>query len=159
MKLSSMREQTSLEYQKAGKVEDNRLLSFYNIEQILYKAAEQAKELKDKRAQSNALGHLGRYLYERSEQLPNNEKLTKNKLLQDSYNRTKKAILLAEEIDEKGQNFTKVKYTKDLVYQWEWQLGRVLRKQGRLNKNPKKCSRLLLLMKLLLIILSLCVTI
>lgn len=141
IKLSSMREQTSLIYQKAGKVEDNRLLSSYNIEQILYKAAEQAKELKDKRAQSNALGYLGRYLYERSEQLPNNEKLTKNKLLQDSYNRTKKAILLTEEIDEKGQNFTKVKYTKDLVYQWEWQLGRVLRKQGRLNKNPKKMQQ------------------
>ncbi|MDJ0616526.1 MAG: CHAT domain-containing protein [Calothrix sp. MO_192.B10] len=141
MKLSNMREKTSLVYHKVGKLEDNRLLSFYNIEQILYKAAEQAKKLKDKRAQSNALGYLGRYLYEISEQLPNNEKLTKNKLLQDSYNRTKQAILLAEEIDEKGQNFTKVKYTKDLVYQWEWQLGRVLRKQGRLNKNPQKMQQ------------------
>ncbi|MBR8829084.1 MAG: CHAT domain-containing protein [Gomphosphaeria aponina SAG 52.96 = DSM 107014] len=74
--------------------------------QILAKAVEQAKALKDQRAESYALGTLGK-VYEENQQLTEAQQLTEQ------------ALQIAQ-----GINAT------DITYQWQWQLGRILKAQG-----------------------------
>jgi CHAT domain-containing protein len=74
--------------------------------QLLATAIQQAKELQDPIAESQALGHLGE-LYEQKGQL------------QDAQQVTQQALLLAQ-----SHNATTI------TYQWQWQLGRLLKAQA-----------------------------
>ncbi|PSB42233.1 hypothetical protein C7B80_28130 [Cyanosarcina cf. burmensis CCALA 770] len=76
------------------------------IAQILADAIQQARSLQDRRAESYALGQLGG-LYEMNEQWS------------AAQNLTQQALLLAEAVQ-----------APEIRYQWEWQLGRLLEKQG-----------------------------
>jgi CHAT domain-containing protein/predicted negative regulator of RcsB-dependent stress response len=75
--------------------------------QLLANAAQQAKEMGDPRAESYAIGYLGE-LYEQSQQLPEAQELTE------------KALILAQTHNN-----------PDIAYRWQWQLGRVLKSQGK----------------------------
>lgn len=80
--------------------------SSQEIGQILATAVQQARSLKDPRAESYALGQLGG-LYELTQQWSAAQDLTQQ------------ALLVAEEIQ-----------SPDIRYRWEWQLGRLGEKQG-----------------------------
>ncbi|MUG95313.1 CHAT domain-containing protein [Scytonema sp. UIC 10036] len=79
------------------------------IAQILVTAVEQARSLKDTRAEAYALGTLGG-LYEQTQQWSNAQTLTQQ------------AVVLAEGIS-----------AQDIGYRWQWQLGRIL----KARKNEK----------------------
>ncbi|MEH2422187.1 MAG: CHAT domain-containing protein [Nostoc sp.] len=81
-------------------------LSNLDIAQLLSPAVQQAKNLKDPRAESYALGFLGG-LYEN------------NKQLSDALALTEKALFIAQSIN-----------ASDIIYQWQWQQGRLLKQQG-----------------------------
>ncbi|HEY9607539.1 MAG TPA: CHAT domain-containing protein [Allocoleopsis sp.] len=80
------------------------------LAQLLVKAIEQARTLNDTRAQSYALGELGK-LYESTQQWI------------DARNLTQEALSLAQAIN-----------ADDITYRWQWQLGRILKQQG--NGEP-----------------------
>lgn len=80
--------------------------SWLDIAQLLAKAVEQAQSLEDKRAESYAKGTLG-WLYEQTGQST------------DAKNLTEKALFIAQSIE-----------ASDIRYQWEWQLGRLLKTKG-----------------------------
>ena len=86
--------------------------SQYNreIENRLQTTIEQAIALKDVRAESSAWGTLGHY-YEGQQQWSQAQAITE------------KALSLAEAID-----------AKDIGYQWQWQLGRLLKTQNQAEK-------------------------
>ncbi|MFB2834760.1 CHAT domain-containing protein [Floridanema evergladense] len=73
---------------------------------LLAKAIQEAKDLQDSQAESYALGNLGR-LYELTEQF------------KDSTNLTQQALSLAQAVN-----------ASEITYRWQWQLGRLLKKQG-----------------------------
>lgn len=73
--------------------------------QVLATAVQQAQSLQDKRAESYAIGTLGE-LYEKTAQFS------------DAQNLSTKALLIAQSID-----------ASDITYQWQWQLGRLLKQQ------------------------------
>jgi CHAT domain-containing protein/tetratricopeptide (TPR) repeat protein len=75
--------------------------SWLDIAQLLSTAVEQARSLKDSRAESHALGALGG-VYEQTEQFS------------IAQNLTQEALLMAQAIA-----------APDLAYQWQWQLGRL----------------------------------
>ncbi len=75
--------------------------------QLLAKAAQQAQAMGDPRAESYAIGYLGE-LYEQSQQLPEAQDLTE------------KALMLAQTHN-----------AADIAYRWQWQLGRILKAQGK----------------------------
>ncbi len=77
------------------------------IAQQLSTAAQQAKVIKDLRAESYALGELGT-LYEQ------------NKQLSEAQTITEEALLRAQSIN-----------APDIAYRWQWQLGRLLNAQGK----------------------------
>lgn len=77
-----------------------------NSAKILAKAAQQAKTLGDDRAQSYALGYLGR-IDEKTQQLKSAKTLTEE------------ALILAETSN-----------APDIAYRWQWQLGRLLKKEN-----------------------------
>ncbi len=79
------------------------------IAQLLAQTVQQAKTLKDQRAESLALGNLGK-LYEQTEQWSEAQKLTEQ------------ALVLTQSIN-----------AGDLAYQWEWQLARVLTNKGEIE--------------------------
>lgn len=79
--------------------------SWLEIAQSLSKAVEQAKTLQDQRTESYALGVLGS-LYEKNQQWQNAQDLTQD------------ALLIAQRIG-----------ASDIAYQWQWQLGRLLKTQ------------------------------
>jgi CHAT domain-containing protein/murein DD-endopeptidase MepM/ murein hydrolase activator NlpD len=81
--------------------------SWTDISQVLAKAVQQAKSLKDSRAEAYALGHLGG-LYEQTQQLGNAQDLTEQ------------ALLIAQGIN-----------ASDIAYRWQWQLGRLLKATGK----------------------------
>jgi CHAT domain-containing protein/tetratricopeptide (TPR) repeat protein len=80
--------------------------SWLNIAQQLSTAIEQAQSLQDRRAESYAMGSLGE-LYEKTSQFSDAQELTE------------KALFIAQSIN-----------ASDITYQWEWQLGRILKKKG-----------------------------
>ncbi len=86
--------------------QENTNLNLKNVARLLKIAVDEAKGLKDPRAESYALGNLAR-LYE----------YTKQWEIARKY--TELALKLAQAID-----------ASDITYQWEWQLGRVLFAQG-----------------------------
>lgn len=73
---------------------------------ILAQAIQQAKTLKDPRAESYALGQLG-YLYEQTQQLSDAQKLTKD------------ALIIAQGIN-----------ASDIIARWQGQLGKIFKEQG-----------------------------
>jgi CHAT domain-containing protein len=77
--------------------------------QLLATAIQQAKSINDQKAQSYALGYLGR-LYEQNQQLLNAQKLTEQ------------ALQIAQSIN-----------APDVAYQWQWQLGRIFKAQGKIK--------------------------
>jgi CHAT domain-containing protein len=87
------------------------------IAKHLTQAIAQAQSIQDKRAESYALGTLGK-LYERQASQLQDAKLAQRQL---NYAKqlSEKALLIADSID-----------AADIRYQWEWQLGRILRQLG-----------------------------
>ncbi|BBD67883.1 hypothetical protein NIES4072_48150 [Nostoc commune NIES-4072] len=80
--------------------------SWLNIAQQFSTAIEQAQNLQDRRAESYATGSLGE-LYEKTGQFSDAQELTE------------KALFTAQSIN-----------ASDIAYQWQWQLGRILKKKG-----------------------------
>jgi len=80
--------------------------SWQEIAQILAISVQQAQSLQDRRAESYALGQLGG-LYELTHQWS------------EARNLTQKALFQIETVQ-----------APDIRYRWEWQLGRLLEKQG-----------------------------
>jgi len=80
--------------------------SWLNIAQQLSTAIKQAQNLQDRRAESYAMGSLGE-LYEKTGQFSDAQELTE------------KALFIAQSIN-----------ASDIAYQWQWQLGRILKKKG-----------------------------
>ena len=74
--------------------------------QILAKAIGEAQNLEDKRAESYALGTLGE-LYEQTQQF------------YEAKNLSQKALFIAQNTN-----------ALDIAYQWQWQMGRLLKQQG-----------------------------
>jgi CHAT domain-containing protein len=83
--------------------------SWQEIAQILAAAVQQAQSLQDPRAESYALGQLGG-LYELTEQWS------------EAQNLTQQALFQVETLQ-----------APDIRYRWEWQLGRLLEKQGNIK--------------------------
>jgi len=79
------------------------------IAQLLAKAIQQARQIQDAKAESYAIGQLGK-LYEQKQQLAEAQKLTQQ------------ALSLVQGIN-----------AGDIAYLWEWQLGRILEKQGNIK--------------------------
>ncbi|HEY9852724.1 MAG TPA: CHAT domain-containing protein [Leptolyngbyaceae cyanobacterium] len=80
-----------------------------DIAKMLANSVQEAKTLADKRAESFALGNLAE-LYERNQQFSDGEELTKQ------------ALILAQSLN-----------APDIAYRWQWQLGRLLKAQGKLE--------------------------
>ena len=89
--------------------QDNNWENNYSAK-LLGLAVREAQTIEDSRAESYALGYLGE-LYEKSQQLSDARKLTE------------KALILAQT--------TKA---NDIAYRWQWQLGRLLKKQNRIDE-------------------------
>lgn len=79
------------------------------LAQLLAKGAQYAKQIGDQRAESYALGYMGE-LYERSQQQT------------EAKNLTDQALLLAQ-----------LSNAPDISYRWQWQVGRILKAQGKLE--------------------------
>ncbi|MBW4547991.1 MAG: CHAT domain-containing protein [Symplocastrum torsivum CPER-KK1] len=104
---------TKLGIGKKLEVEQSSLTRQYpasSIAQILATAVQQARSLKDRVAESYAIGQLGG-LYELTEQLS------------AAYDLTQQALLLAEEMQ-----------APEIRYRWEWQMGHLWEKQGDIKK-------------------------
>lgn len=83
----------------------------YNTQaaQALATAVEQAKSLSDRPAEAYALGYLGG-MYEQTQQWSEAQKLTEQ------------ALLIAQAVN-----------SPEIAYQWQWQLGRILKAQGQMK--------------------------
>ncbi len=95
--------------QSLAKIENNNLKHDYTAK-LLGKAVQEAQAIGDSRAESYALGYLGE-LYEKTQQLSEAQQLTE------------KALILAETIR-----------ADDIAYRWQWQLGRLLKKQNQIEQ-------------------------
>ncbi|GJD21851.1 hypothetical protein RIVM261_068070 [Rivularia sp. IAM M-261] len=80
--------------------------SWVDIAKILARSESVAVSLQDSRAQSYATGTLA-WVYEQAGQLT------------DAFKLTEKALLLAQNIN-----------AYDIIYQWQWQMGRLLKAKG-----------------------------
>ncbi|MCL1465106.1 CHAT domain-containing protein [Argonema galeatum] len=96
---------TRLETGNGGRKEDLPSVD-RDSAQLLATAIQEARNLKDLRAESYALGNLGE-LYELTGQS------------KDSLAITQQALVLAQAIN-----------ASDIAYRWQWQLGRLLKEQG-----------------------------
>jgi CHAT domain-containing protein/tetratricopeptide (TPR) repeat protein len=76
---------------------------------ILAKAIQEARNLQDQRAESYALGTLGK-LYEQKQQQT------------DAQNLTEQGLKIAQTIN-----------ANDIIYQWQWQLARILEARGEIR--------------------------
>jgi len=85
---------------------ENYLLPIDDIEELLNTAIEDAKSLGDTRTKSHAMGTLG-MLYEQ-----------RGKLLE------------AKSMTGKALNLAMVNNAPDIAYQWQWQMGRLLKQEG-----------------------------
>lgn len=82
-----------------------KLNDLHTAAQVLATAVQQAQKLQDQRAESYAVGTFGE-LYEKTAQFS------------DAQNLTEKALFMAQSIN-----------ASDITYQWQWQLGRLLKQQ------------------------------
>jgi CHAT domain-containing protein len=85
-----------------------QLLAPDTVARLLATTIQQSRTLGDKRAESYALGTLGK-LYEQTEQWSNARELTQQ------------ALILSQTMN-----------APDIAYRWHWQLGRLLRRQGEI---------------------------
>ncbi|MBO3462215.1 CHAT domain-containing protein [Aetokthonos hydrillicola Thurmond2011] len=85
-------------------------LSWEDIARLLAQAVELAQSLEDLRAESYAKGTLG-WLYEQTGQFSDAQKMTE------------KALFIAQSIN-----------SSDIGYQWQWQLGRLLKSKGDIKQ-------------------------
>lgn len=81
------------------------------IVQLLNTAIQQAKDLKDRRAESYAKGNLGQ-LYEKNKQWS-----------------------IAQQYTASALDLSQIINAPDIAYQWQWQLGRLLLAQGDLERT------------------------
>ncbi|MEM9923345.1 MAG: CHAT domain-containing protein [Cyanobacteria bacterium P01_D01_bin.50] len=95
--------------QSLAKIKDGNWQNEYSAK-ILALAVREAEEIGDLRSQSYALGYLGE-LYEKTQQLSEAQKLTQE------------ALRLAQ-----------ITNASDIAYRWQWQLGRLLKKQNKIDK-------------------------
>ncbi|MBV6628292.1 MAG: CHAT domain-containing protein [Rivularia sp. (in: Bacteria)] len=95
--------------QSLEKIKDNNRGNDY-LAKLLAKAVREAKTIGDTRAESYAVGYLGE-VYEKTGQLSEAQKLTE------------KALILAQTTN-----------ANDIAYRWQWQLGRLLKKQNQTEK-------------------------
>lgn len=91
---------------QAGVREQAKIQNSEEIVELLNTGVQQAKDIKDQRAESYSLGYLAQF-YEMKKQLPNALRYT-----------------------ELALNLAQVVNAPDIAYQWEWQLGRLLSVQG-----------------------------
>ncbi|SKB13145.1 conserved hypothetical protein [Planktothrix sp. PCC 11201] len=84
--------------------------NFSEVIALINTAIQDAKNLQDLRAESYALGSLGKF-YEQNQQPLKAQELTE------------KALLIAQSIN-----------ASDIAYQWQWQLGRLLKQQNHKNE-------------------------
>ena len=80
------------------------------ISSLLIDAVQQAKTANIKRVEADALGVLGS-LYEQNQQLEAAEQITE------------RALLISQSIN-----------ARELTYQWQWQLGRILKAEGKIEQ-------------------------
>ncbi len=97
--------QTMIQMQK----QPNSQISWSEIAKLLAAGVKQAKDLGDIRIQADALGSLGN-VYEHTQQWTEAEKLTQQ------------AVQLGQQIN-----------AGDIAYRWQWQLGRVMKAQGKIE--------------------------
>ncbi|MEM1391714.1 MAG: CHAT domain-containing protein [Cyanobacteria bacterium P01_H01_bin.150] len=83
--------------------------SYRTAAQLLADSVQQAKNLQDKRTESYALGVLGK-VYEKTQQWDNAKKLTEE------------ALFISQAIG-----------AQEITYQWQWQLGRLLKAKGNIE--------------------------
>ncbi|MBD0310975.1 MAG: CHAT domain-containing protein, partial [Microcoleus sp. T1-bin1] len=94
-----------------------QLPNHQDIAQLLAKAVQDAKSLNDPRAESLALGSLGK-LYEQTQQLGEAQRLIQQ------------ALNLSNSIN-----------AADISYQWQWQLARVLTRKGEIENALSEATR------------------
>jgi len=97
--------------QKLGNFKNSKITST-KIEQLLKQAVNEARNLKDLKAESYTLGYLG-------------------KLYEQNYEWSK-----AKEVTDHALNIAKSIRNSDITYQWQWQTGRILSNQT--NKDTSK---------------------
>ncbi|HAA31738.1 MAG TPA: hypothetical protein DCE56_33630 [Cyanobacteria bacterium UBA8553] len=90
---------------------------YQDIAQLLAKAVQQAKTLNDQKAESLALGTLGK-LYTTTQQWSEAQSLTQQ------------ALILSERIN-----------ATDISYQWQWQLSQVLTHNGKIESELSEARR------------------
>ncbi|MEH1865414.1 MAG: CHAT domain-containing protein [Nostoc sp.] len=81
-----------------------------NVEPLLNNALQQSRTLQDRRAETYALGYLGKLYY-------------KQRQLNQATKLTQQALMLAQEQNISGD-------AREITYLWQSQLGSLLRKQG-----------------------------
>ncbi|MEM6403602.1 MAG: tetratricopeptide repeat protein, partial [Cyanobacteria bacterium P01_D01_bin.116] len=108
-KVNFVQSLTKIEDNNKDSKQDNEWENDYSAK-LLGLAVREAQTIGDSRAQSYALGYLGE-LYEKSQQLSDARKLTE------------KALILAQTTN-----------ANDIAYRWQWQLGRLLKKQNRIDE-------------------------
>ncbi len=113
MKLGD-RQEHNVTKKTLSRVENLELLE---TAQLLTTAVQQAQKLQDNRAESYAYGSLGG-LYEDTNQLS------------DAKNLTEKALILTQGIN-----------ASDISYRWQWQLGRLLKKQAEITQDREKFKK------------------
>lgn len=91
---------------QTGATNKAQIPNFEDIVKLLNTTVQQAKDLKDQRAESYSLGYLGQF-YELRKQLSK-----------------------AQQYTESALNLAQLINAPDIAYQWEWQLGRLLSVQG-----------------------------
>ena len=91
---------------QAGAREQAKIQNPEEIAELLNIAVQQAKDIKDQRAESYSLGYLAQF-YEMKKQLPDAQRYTESAL-----------------------NLAQIVNAPDIAYQWEWQLGRLLLVKG-----------------------------
>ncbi|MEH2373807.1 CHAT domain-containing protein [Nostoc sp.] len=91
---------------QAGAREGAKIQNPEEIVELLNTAVQQAKDIKDQRAESSSLGYLAQF-YE-----------------------MKKQLSKAQQYTESALNLAQMINAPDIAYQWEWQLGRLLLVQG-----------------------------
>lgn len=96
------------------RVEDSELLE---VAQLLTRGIQEAQRLQDNRAESYAYGSMGE-LYEDTNQLS------------DAKNLTEEALILTQGIN-----------ASDISYRWQWQLGRLLKKQAEITQDREKFEK------------------
>ena len=86
------------------------LIPLSELAPLLATAVQQAKDLQDAKAESYALGQLGK-LYGQTQQWP-----------------------YAEDLTQQALGLSQAANAKDLTYRWQWQMGRIFKQQA---KTPK----------------------